>query len=177
MKAGLLSMVLVLAWMASPAGVYAQGRSGQEGSRPARQVRMGPPGGRQAGPAILDRLDRMTPEQRRRLLDRLPPERRERIERRLRQYQSLTPEQRENLRRRFERFRELPPEKQDSARKLFRIFNNLPSDRRDVVRREYRNLQRMGDTARKLRLTSDDFRTAYNASEQQLLQDLIQVAP
>ena len=51
---------------------------------------------------MLDRLERMSPEERQRALEKLPPERRQRIEERLRRYESLTPEERERIRRQFE---------------------------------------------------------------------------
>ena len=83
-----------------------------------------PGAGKQA--ALIERWTQMSPEQRSRALEKLPPERRQRIEQLLNQYQSLSPEEREQLRFRSEMFNQLPPEKQDVARRLFRQFNQLP---------------------------------------------------
>jgi len=76
------------------------------------QKRVPPPGprpGRQA--ALIERWSNMTPEQRSKALDRLPPERREKIEAQLNRYQNMTPEQREQLRFRAQLFNQLPPER------------------------------------------------------------------
>ena len=60
----------------------------------------------------LERLRLMRPEQRERLLDRLPPDRRVKVERHLRNYMNLTPDQRARLREQYEMFRQLPVDKQ-----------------------------------------------------------------
>src|SRR6266436_2710985 len=60
----------------------------------------------------LERFSRMSPEERREQLAKLPPERRQQLEQRLERYQHLPPEQRDQLERRFEVFRSLPPPRQ-----------------------------------------------------------------
>src|SRR5436190_18557983 len=75
---------------------------------PVRPGKMGaPPNG------MIERLNRMTPEQRQRALDRLPPERREKVERRLENFNALPPEEKDRLRQQYQAFQKLPPEKQD----------------------------------------------------------------
>jgi hypothetical protein len=138
------------------------------------------PAQRRQGPGRmtpLDRLERMTPEERRRVLDKLPPGRRMRIEEQLRRYENLPPEERARLRRRLGRFRSLPPEKQAAARRLFQDFRELPQDRRRAVRWAALELRRMDEPARRARLDSPGFRREFSAAEQGVIERLLHLAP
>ena len=104
--------------------------------------------------------------------DRLPPERRQKIEEQLERYQSLTPEQREQLRFRAQMFNQLPPEKQDEARRLFRQFNQLPPDRQAPLREEFRALRGMSEADRAARFESEEFRGKFDNREQRFLRAL-----
>src|SRR5207244_9505780 len=116
LSSAILSMMLAAAAAGQPIRIH----PAQKIAPPPMVVRPGP------GMLAIERWSRMTPEQRRRALDRLPPERRQKIEEQLERYQNLTPEQRDQLRFRFQTFNQLPPEKRDAARMLFRQFNQLP---------------------------------------------------
>ncbi len=61
----------------------------------------------EAGLNMLERLNQMTPAERQRALERLPPARRQMLEQRLNNYQKLSPEERERLRNRL---RQMSPE-------------------------------------------------------------------
>ena len=128
---------------------------------------MGGPGRGEA--ALIERWSQMPPEQRRKALEKLAPERRRRIEEQLRQYQNLTPEQRQQLRFRSEMFGQLPPERQEVARRLFRQFNQLPPDRQNMVREEFQNLRAMPPADRRARIQSEEFREKYDNREQMFL--------
>ena len=164
---------LLAAFLLAPA-TWAQPRRNPAGPRAGRPsgpgARLGP------GPAIMDRLERMTPEERRRVLDRLPPERKKLVEERLRQFNQLPPEERARLRQSLDRFGRLPPEQQEAARKLFSRFNRLPEDRRKLLAGEFRGLRQMAEAGRRARISSDEFRSRYTQAEQQLLQDLSKLA-
>jgi hypothetical protein len=134
---------------------------------PARPGKMGPPPN-----GMIERLNRMTLEQRQRALDRLPPERREKVERRLENFNALPPEEKDRLREQYQAFQKLPPEKQDAIRRSFREFNQLPEDRRPLVRRELMYLRGLSGDERATRFGSDAFKSRYSDTEQQLLQDL-----
>jgi Protein of unknown function (DUF3106) len=153
------ALVLLLAVLLSAPGTFAQRRPGARATRDP-QVRM------------LDRLNRMSPEQRERFLRDLPPERRNRIERQLERYSELSPEDRQRLRDRYQRFRQLPPDKQAEVRRLFRRFSGLPPARRPEIRREFIRLRSMSDSARRSRLESEEFRQIYSREERRLLEDL-----
>ena len=123
--------------------------------------------------AELDRFDRMTPDQRQKALDRLPPERRQRIEQGLDQYRAMNPENRERLRN-FER---MPEEQRDAVRQSFRRMQELPPRRRVVVRQEVQRLRGMSDAERESHMQSQDFRKRFDASEQGLVRDTVANLP
>jgi hypothetical protein len=152
------------------AGSAAAG-NGQQGATPGTGPRL------LNGPTILDRLERMSPQQRRRVLEGLPPWRRQRLEARLARWESLPPEERERLRRQYDRFRALPLERQQAARSLFQEFASLPPARRRALRQEARRLSQMDDASRQARTASRDFRDRYSPEERQILRALAEVAP
>jgi len=162
---GLISTVGLLGVLvATPPGTAQVRRPGQ-GPRAVR------PPARPPGKTVLDRLEKMTPEERSRVLGKLPPERRKKVEEGLERFHQLPPSEQEQLRNRLERFGQLPPERQVAARRLFARFNQLPEDRRSLVGEEFRLLRQMDETDRRARINSDEFRSRFTLAEQQLLQD------
>ena len=128
--------------------------------------------------AIIERLNRMTPEERQRALDRLPPERRVRVQERLDRLNAMPPQARERLREQYDEFQKLPPERQETVRRAFRDLNQLPEDRRPALRREIVRLRNMPAERRAFRMESERFRSLYSESERQLIRDLSEaVAP
>jgi hypothetical protein len=159
----LLTLVLV-ATLAPAAG---QGRQRGEG-RPPRM---------RADPTVLDRLEEMTPEQRRQALEKLPPERRRRLQERLERYERLSPEERERLRQRYDRFRALAPERQQAARLLFERFRQLPDQRRIEVRRAVRRLSLLNPSLRRERMNQRQFRARFTPEERAIIADFLQLGP
>lgn len=135
--------------------------------RPPSRGRMGPPPN-----GMIERFNRMTPEQRQRALGRLPADRREKVEQRLEHFNSLPPEEKKRLREEYLEFQKLPPEKQDAIRKSFRQFSELPEDRRRPVRRELMHLRGLTAEERTARYESETFKSRFNETERQLLNDL-----
>lgn len=167
-----------------PVSAWAQGGARRGGpvpnrvpaERPQRAPKAGGP--KQAAPmprrtAELDRLERMTPEQRQKALDRLPPERRERVEKGLERYRAMNPENRERLRN-FER---MPEEQRDAMRQSFRRMQDLPVGRRGMVRKELQQLRGMPDSERESRMQSESFRKRFDANEQGLIKDTVANMP
>lgn len=126
---------------------------------------------------VLERFERMPPEQRQRFLARLPADRKQQFETRLARYRRMNPAQRQQVREQYELFQDLPKDRQDALRRSFRLLNELPEDRRGLLRRECLQLRRMPEPDRRARLASDEFRGRYSASEQQLLGDLARLLP
>lgn len=123
--------------------------------------------------AELDRFDRMSPAQRQKALDRLPPERRQRIEQGLEQYRAMNPENRERLLN-FER---MPSEQRDAVRQNFRRIQELPAGRRAMVRKEMQQLRGMNDSDRESRVQSESFRKRFDSNEQSLIRDTVANLP
>jgi hypothetical protein len=126
---------------------------------------------------MIERLNRMTPEEREQALKRLPPERRERVERRLENFNALPPNVKERLREQYLEFQKLPPERQNAIRRSFRRLNELDDDRKPVVRREVIRLRRLTPEERTSAMDSEQFRSRFNESERQLLFDLASSMP
>ncbi len=102
----------------------------------------------------LDRLMKMSPEERQKVLANLPADRREAIEKNLTRLDSLTPEQRAQLGKRYENFQTLPPA------------------RRQVIREEMQTLRGMTQKERRARINSEEFRDKYSPQEIQLMREV-----
>jgi hypothetical protein len=120
----------------------------------------------------LELLQRMSPEERRRLLNNLPPERKRVMEQRLRDLERMTPEERRQARRMLDDFQSLPPERRQAVRRLFVTFNRMPEERRGVLREEMRTLSQMNEDERQERMGSEQYRTRYSQPEQEWLANL-----
>lgn len=107
-----------------------------------------------------------------RILSRLPPERREKVERRLQEYERLTPEQREKLHERYESFRQLLPQQQNAVRDTYRQFNDLPPPRKTEIRRELARWQNCSPEQRRNRMESEEIRGQFSPEERQILSDM-----
>lgn len=127
------------------------------------------------GPGPVERLRRLSPAQRQKLLERLPPERRQRVERQLHDLDQMSPVERQRLHDRYEMFRQLPPEKQEALRGAFRKFNLLPADRRDAIRKEMVELKNMKPAERRERIQSDAFNEQFSLEEQQVMRRFFRV--
>ena len=133
---------------------------------------MGPPPG-----AAIERLNSMTPQQRQRALDRLPPERRAQVEERLERYNAMPPEAKERLKEQYSEFQKLPPEKQQAIRESFRELNRLEQDRKLPVRREIVRMRQMTPEDRAARLESETFRSRFSDAERHIIRDLAENVP
>ena len=148
--------------------------AGMASAQPRRSMpRPGPRPG-----AVIERLNRMSPEERQRALDRLPADRRAQVEERLERFNKMPPRAKERLRAEYEEFQKLPPEKQETVRRAFRDLNQLPQDRRQLIRREVVRLRNMLPERRASRMESELFRANFSDAERQLIRDLSEtVAP
>ena len=129
-----------------------------------------------AKPAV-ERLVNLNPEERRKALQKLPPERRKQLEERLHQYDLLTPAQKARLYGQYQNFSGLSPEQQAHLRKLFQRFNNFPPERQGALRAEVQKMQTLPASDRRARMNSDEFRNLYNQREQALLAELAKAVP
>lgn len=158
--------------LALAAGSFAQKGAGKAKKAPAQPRAAGQGKNGQPKRNIVDRFNRMPPEERNKALAKLPPERRDRIEQQLGQYKNLSPDERRQLRSRYQMFNQLPPEKQNRARKLFQQFGQLPEERQKPLREEFASLRGMSEPDRRARINSEEFRKKYSGREQKFLNEL-----
>ena len=146
---------------ASAQGIV-KGRAAKQAAKAAKQ-------GKQAViPRVIpnpqiERLRRMSPEEREKALASLAPERRMQIEQRLnvldQQMDRLTDQQRQEFDQRVE------------------IFESLRPARRQAVRQELQYLRSLRPLDRRAELMSDDFAQKFNADEQKLIREVVTGQP
>ncbi len=103
----------------------------------------------------IDRFLSLPPEEQRRMLQQLPPDRRRQLQRTLQALELLSPDERDLLRGRVQR------------------FAAFPQDRRPALRAELRYLRGLMPEDRQRRMASDDFRQKYTPEELQFLQEVV----
>jgi hypothetical protein len=160
--------ILLAAWAASGAVSGAVGNTGEDIPR-ARQEQSARTSPASLRPTILDRLEQMSPAERRRALAKLPPARRQRLQERLARYERLSPNERSRLRQQLRRFRALAPDQQAAIRKL----NNLPPGRRRTLRQEANGLNRLSESSRRERMSSPAFHAEYSLEEEEMIRGLM----
>jgi hypothetical protein len=126
---------------------------------------------------VLERISKMAPEDRERMISRLPEARRKRVQEGLRWLDTLSPEQRQQLVNQLQRFSQMSPERQQRLRGLVRELTAHPPHRREALRREFQSLQRMTDAQQRERIESAEFKGAYSEAERRLILDLVENAP
>lgn len=123
----------------------------------------------------FERFRQMTPQQRDRAMQKLPPDRRKQMEERLDRYNELSPEERKRLDGRLDDFRQMPPEKQEAARKAVQRMNDLDAGRRPLIRREVNSWQRLSDEELKSHRASEEYRSRYSDKEREILDELFRL--
>lgn len=131
----------------------------------------------QPRPNFLEKLQRMSPQERRRFLDRIPPDRRLELERRLRQLEEIPPDVRERLRREYDEFQQLPAERQEAIRKVLKQLNELPPPRRGPVRNAIGMLRHMSPAQREDRMNGRHFKNRFDEAEQRLIREALETLP
>lgn len=145
--------------------------------RPPPRKQQGQPNRAHPPDTPLERWESMTPQQRQRFLNNLPPERRQRFEERLQELQNMPRQQRERLHEQYRRFEQLPPERQQRIRNLYRRFSNQPPARQDLMRGELQQLRSMSPEERQAHFQSNDFQSKFKPNEQDILRKMTNVLP
>lgn len=134
-------------------------------------LKKGPPGGPNAD--AVERFSRLTPSERREALGKLPPERREMMERRLEKWAQTSPEERRRLQGSYAKFQEMAPEKQQEVRQLFRRFSEtFPPERRMQAQAAIRQLRRADGEERKRLLGSRRLQENFSDDERKLIEQM-----
>ena len=169
-----------LAFLAPDAGAFGQTpkarpnpqRSAAKGGQAARALRP-----TRAQLNALDRWRKMSPQQRQRHLQRLPPDRRREFQQRMRRLQNLTPQQRQRLQREYQQFSRMSPRQQNDFRSLYQRFNKMPADRRPMLMNEYRKLRKLSPAERRSRVKSEAFQKRFRPGGKKLLEELAKTMP
>jgi hypothetical protein len=125
----------------------------------------------------LKRLLKLSPEQRKKALEELPPARREVIEKRLNDYQKMPEPERAKAFDRLSRMQSLPPQKQQQVRASVQKLTALPQPRHGVVQRQINQMKVLSDADRSAVMNSEEFRSKFTPSEQQIIEDICLVTP
>jgi hypothetical protein len=133
------------------------------------------PGG--PGLQLIERLNRMSPAERRKLLNRMPSDRRMMLEKRINNLNSIKPEAREKARKDYEYFQQLPPEKQKEARRILKQIADLPEDRRKLVRGGIHNLRQQTPEVSQRRMSSRAFNERFSEDERKLIREALDALP
>lgn len=131
----------------------------------------------QRAPRTIDRLSKMTPEERAKALAAIPPERRANIERRLSDFEKLPPAQQQRVRSRLEKLNALPPARQREVRQSMRDFNALPQDRKTALNQEMRRMQGMPNDERQSYSNTDGFKKRFSPEERKIMDNLSEIRP
>ena len=137
----------------------------------------GMPGGQPSGNANVERLLAMPPEQRDRVLEKLPTKQQENLRRRFDQFDKLPPEERARRIEMWKRFESLPAEKRAVLTGQMQAFRDLPEDRLAVMRPALNRLSRMTPEERQARLNSEAFKNRFSPAELKMLSDLAENYP
>ncbi len=125
----------------------------------------------------VERLLAMPPEQRERVLEKLPPSQQEALRRRFEQFDKRPPEERARLLSMWRRLESMPPERRELLTRQMQAFNALPEDRRIVLRRALNQLGRLSPEERQTRLADEQFRKDFSPDELKMLGDLAENYP
>jgi len=161
--------------LASAPAISAPGRQG--GPKPSKLHAEKPPKLPKNVKTPIDEFMRMSPEERQKALNRLPPEQRRRLQERLEKFNQLPDGQQQTLRNMYDRLNQLPPERQQSVRKSMRQFSREPQDRRQAMRQELKSLAPLEAGDREARMTSTEFREKFNGKEQGIVRDMSDLLP
>ena len=136
-------------------------------TKPANSNEGGP-----ASPQNLEKLLKLTPNERTKALSSLPPARREQILAKLNDYQKIPPQRRARNLERLQRLQPLPPHKQAQVRASINRFATLPPPRHQFMQKQLNQMQGLSDSDRRALMNSEEFRSKFTPSEQQMIEDI-----
>jgi predicted DNA-binding WGR domain protein len=129
------------------------------------------------GKTPIDEFLRMSPAEQQQALNRLPPEKRRRLEERLERFNQLPRGQQQTLRNMYDRLNQLPPERQQAVRKSLNQFSQQPPERRQAMRQELRSMAPLDPQEREGRMASAEFQERFSEKEQRIVRDMSGLLP
>jgi hypothetical protein len=126
---------------------------------------------------LLERLQKLAPEQREAVFETFPEERREQVRRRFEAFNKLTGEERDRLGENLIAFINLAPQRQELARVVFRRFAGMAKERQETMQAELKMLGTLSPEDRRSRVNADEFRNRFSAEEKILMFDMLRIFP
>jgi hypothetical protein len=118
---------------------------------------------------IATRLFHMSPEERDRVLEQLPPQQQENARKTLAWFDGLPPQQQALQLRRLEHFEQLAPQKKAEVKQLVVQANQLPPARKAQVGKALLTLQQMDDQQRETTLRRPAFQNRFSLQELKII--------
>jgi Protein of unknown function (DUF3106) len=169
-----------LLWLSASLGWSADQKGGTPKPKaPTPKAVPGPKNGGKMPPVRLQnpgsmaaQLYRMTPEQRERVLEKLPPARQAQLRQHLAEFDSLPPAEQQRLIRGADKLASMPPEREREIRQSWQAFQKLPQERRQAIRQVLNRMQTMPEAQRELIMNSDQFKSRFSPDEQRIIRDM-----
>lgn len=127
------------------------------------------------GDEIFLKLMKMTPDEREKALSVLTPAQRDRIQKRIENFQNQKPAQQERRLSQLERLHALPLGEQAKVRQSVKDRDALAQDRKRAVNQELQRMSVMGDDEKQYHMTTEEFRNRFSPAEQEMLGNLTKV--
>ncbi len=167
------------------APAFAQKGAHSAVSKPAQQPKASHPshGFPSPGPRLpsaadsIERLQKMSVDERKRALQDLPERRQQQIVTKLDQLDHMDPQKREKLLDRYKRFQQLPIEKQQTIREVGRDLQQLPDDRRPVVRNTMNHMRQLPEEERNQRINNPRFIERFSPVELDIIRRGASIGP
>jgi hypothetical protein len=160
-----------------PPAAHAPAAHAQRPETPPPKPRQDTPEGGPASPQNLEKLLKLSPEQRDKALSSLPPGRRNQILAKLENYQKVPPQQRARELDRLQRLQTLPPQKRSQVRASLQKLQTIPQPRHQQIQRQINQLRDLPDSDRRALMNSEEFRSKFTPSEQQMIEDIMVITP
>jgi hypothetical protein len=126
----------------------------------------------------VQRMMAMSPEQRERILEKLPPQQQANIRLRLENFDRLPAVEKARRLQLFQRFSSLPVEKQQILERQLPAYNALPPEKKEILGfREIQQLARMSDGERQARLNSEELKSRFSPAELKMISDIAENYP
>jgi hypothetical protein len=148
-------------------------RGGMNRPKPPRPEKPAKP----AKTTPIDEFQTMSPQERQKALERMPPAQRQKLEERLQKFNELPAEQQRTLKNMYTRLHELPSGRQDAVRKSMNQFFEQSPERRQAMREELKGISALPEQDRVARMASPEFRSKFNGKEQGIVRDMSELLP
>ncbi len=121
---------------------------------------------------LIEKLSSLRKPEREKILSKLPPDTRLKIEKGLQQLDAMGPIEKQEALERFRAFTTLDSHGQEEIRAALVSFKALPDRRREVLRAEMNQLHKMSKQQRDQHIAADEFKSRFSADERAILEKL-----